>query len=143
MQINPMRSLYALLAAFTALVALAPCQAQTLADPTRPAAAWLAAQARPPGSAPAAEPGTPGAQIVVVGPSRKFAIVDGHAVHAGDSYNGAKLVDIDKTGLVWQRGAGSERSSMNPAVEKTAPGGRDAQPSHPAIRKKILNGEVK
>jgi hypothetical protein len=125
MNTQPIRIRGGWLAGLVALVTLVPCHAQTLVD-----------------SAPA-EPGTPGAQIVVVGPSRKFAIVDGHPVQTGDHYNGAKLVDIDKDSLVWQRGTGSERSSMHPAVVKTAPGGRDAQPSHPAIRKKILNGEVK
>jgi hypothetical protein len=143
MNTYPMRFRVSRLAAFAALAVLAPCHAQTLADPTRPAAVWLAAQPRTPGASAPAEPGTPGAQIVVIGPSRKFAIVDGHPVQAGDHYNGAKLVDIDKDSLVWQRGTGSERSSMYPAVEKTAPGGRGAQPSHPGIRKKILIGEVK
>src|SRR5690349_10901018 len=119
MKTHPMRIRGSRLATFVAFVMLVPCHAQTLADPTRPAAAWLAAQPAKPGASAPSEPGTPGAQIVVVGPSRKFAIVDGQAVHAGDRHNGAKLVDIDKDSLVWQRGTSSERSSMHPAVEKT------------------------
>ena len=105
------------------LAALAPVQAQTMADPTRPAPAWLAAQPPVPGAAPVvAEPTSPDVQIVVIGPSRKFAMVNGKPMRQGEIYNGARLVGIDHKGVVWQRDGTKEKMSMSPAVEKKIAG---------------------
>jgi hypothetical protein len=128
------------LAALLALMCAAPAHAQ--ADPTRPAPAWLAAQPRAPGSEAPAEARTPDVQIMVIGPARRFAIVNGEAVYAGELHNGAKLVGIEHGGVVWQRAGTQEKSSMSPGVQKTEPGSRDAQPSSPNIRKKVLIGGV-
>ena len=84
----------------------------------------------------------PEVQIMVIGPARKFAIVNGAAVYAGETHNGAKLVGIEHGGVVWQRAGGEEKSSMSPGVLKTEPGGRDTQPPSPNIRKKVLNGGI-
>ncbi|MBE7942727.1 MULTISPECIES: hypothetical protein [Ramlibacter] len=105
-----------------ALVALASAGAQAQADPTKPSAAWLAAQAKSPGQK---EPeatessGPANAQILLSGRARRFAMVDGHVVRPGESYNGAKLVAVGEEGAVWDRGGTRESSSMTPAVQKT------------------------
>lgn len=128
------------LAALLASTCAATAYAQ--ADPTRPAAAWLAAQPRAAGSEAPVEARTPEVQIVVIGPARRFAIVNGEAVYAGETRNGAKLVDIEHGGVVWQRAGGQEKSSMSPGVQKTEPGGRDTSQNGPNVRKKILNGGI-
>jgi hypothetical protein len=113
-----------------------------MADPTRPTAAWLAAQPRAAGTQPpVSEAAPPGVQIVVTGPSRKFAIVDGEPVHPGETHDGAKLLTIDEGGVMWQRGSSHESSSMNAGAEKTEPGRRVSPPQSPNIRKKMLIGE--
>lgn len=128
------------------MLALAAClsavmvQAQT--DPTRPSAAWLAAQPRTAGAEAPADARTPEAQIVVLGPSRKFALVNGEPVHAGETYAGAKLVAIDADGILWHRAGAEARSTMSPAVEKTAPGKGGIREFGPNVRKKVLTGGV-
>jgi hypothetical protein len=128
------------LAALLALVCAAPAHAQT--DPTRPPAVWLAAQPRAPGVEAPVEARTPDVQIMVTGPSRRFAIVNGEAVYAGETRNGAKLVGIEDGAVVWQRAGSQEKSSMSPGVQKSEPGARDASQNGPNVRKKILNGGI-
>lgn len=103
--------------------------AQTSGDPTRPPPAWLAMQPRPPGAA-AVEVdavGTPGAQIIIVGPARKFAMVDGHAVRPGETYKGSKLLSIGPDGVTWQTEGRREFTSMSPGVQKTDPAARQSK----------------
>lgn len=115
--------------------------AQAVSDPTRPAIAWLAVQPKATGVV-VAEPesGTPGAQIVVVGPSRKFAMVDGNAVRTGETYKGAKLLGIGSDSLTWQNGEKREMASMSPAVVKTPPATHQPPPPGTKSRTKTLNG---
>lgn len=90
------------------------------ADPTRPSAAWVAAQQ--PGGAAQEQPGRDGhgTQAVVAGAGRRFVIVDGHTVHPGETYRGAKLVSVGPEGAVWQRGKTRETLTLSPNVEKSA-----------------------
>lgn len=129
MQVRFIRSPAHWQVALLGLMAIVPCHGQSLPDPTRPAAAWLAAQPRAAGAAAeaVAEPTAPGVHIVVIGPTRKFAMVDGHAVRQGESYNGSRLAAINQDGLVWQRGGAREKSNMSPNVQKTEPGKRGSQ----------------
>jgi hypothetical protein len=102
--------------------------AQTSGDPTKPPPAWLALQPKAPGAAAVeVEAGTPGAQIVVVGPTRKFAMVDGHAVRTGETYKGSKLLVIGSDGLIWQTEGRRELTSMSPSVQKTDPAARHSK----------------
>ena len=130
-------------AVVAALLAVLASAAHAQADPTRPHPLWLAAQPRLPGTEATPEPSMPAAHIVVTGPSRRFAVVEGEAVRPGESYNGSKLVGIEAGGVVWQRSGSHERATMSPGVEKTAPGQgkRDEQTMN--VRKKILTGEAK
>lgn len=125
------------------LVMLASAAAQAQFDPTRPHPAWLAAQIQATQSgAPEVtpEPPIPNAQILVTGPSRRFAIVDGKAVSPGQTYNGSKLLSIDGADTVWQRSAGREKSSMTPGVDKSLPGKGKREQQLANVQKKILNG---
>lgn len=125
------------------LATAAPCLAQALADPTRPAAAWLAAQPRPPGAPAADETSSHGVQITVTGPTRRFAIVDGYAVRVGETHNGAKLVAINQDGVVWQRGGVQEKSATSPAVQKIPSSTLGSTMRAERNSRKTVNGEGK
>ena len=94
--------------------------ASAQSDPTRPPPAWLAGQqpVAPGAEAQSAEPTNPSAQIVVLSESRKFVVVNGQAIHLGESYNGARLVAIHRDGIVWRRDGVSEKAGANPAKSK-------------------------
>ena len=115
-------------------------QAQSLDDPTRPAPEWLAAQPSSPGAEVASEGAASGVQVIVVGPARKFAIINGQLVRYGQTYNGAKLVGIAPESVVLQKDGSKEKLSMSPAVEKRV---LASQPEASKIksRKKVVNGE--
>ena len=110
------------------IMASALSHAQSTGDPTKPSPAWLALQPRHPGAAPVeVERGTPGAQIVIVGPARKFAMVDGQAVRPGETYKGSKLLEVGPDGVIWQTEGRREMTSMSPGVEKTDPVARQSK----------------
>ena len=132
--------------AIAGLLSIAPCHGQSLADPTRPAPAWLAAQIRVPGAAAQAvteaEPSAPGVHIIVSGPTRQFAMVDGEPVRQGENHNGSRLVAINKDGLVWQKDGTQQKSRMSPNVEKTAPGKPNPNPARvKVVVRKSATGE--
>jgi hypothetical protein len=54
--------------------------------------------------------------MIVIGPTRKFAVVDGRVVKLGDTYKGSKVLDI-KSDEVVVRDA-SKSLKLTPAVEK-------------------------
>ena len=117
-----------LLLLIVGLAASAFAHAQTSGDPTKPPPAWLALQPKPPGAAAVeVDAGSPGAQIVVVGPTRKFAMVDGQAVRPGETYKGSKLLVIGPDGLIWQTEGRRELTSMSPGVQKTDPAARQSK----------------
>jgi len=121
---------------------LATAHADLLLDPTRPAPAWLAAQptAAQPGGAADANGAEASVRVLVIGPARKFAIVDGQVMRYGDTYNGAKLVGIAHDGVVMQREGSRVKLSMSPAVEKKP---RVSKPKAANVksRKIVVNGE--
>jgi MSHA biogenesis protein MshK len=122
------------------VVVSALSHAQTTGDPTRPAPAWQALQPKAPGATVEVAPSTPGAQIVVVGPARKFAMVDGETVRPGDTYRGSKLLAIGPDGLIWQTEGRRELTSMSPAVLKTDPAARYTKQPGAKTRAKKPNG---
>jgi hypothetical protein len=128
------------LLAFLGSAVLAPAVAQMQRDPTRPSAVWLAAQPQAPGAAAAVEQAAPEAQIVVTGPARQFAMVDGQPVRVGQSYNGAKLIAIEADGLVWQRNGTREKFGIGAGIHKQV---KRAEPPAvtPKPKKKAMNGE--
>jgi hypothetical protein len=104
MQARPV--ILAILAAPLLLLLAQTAQAQ--ADPTRP-----------PSQRSAADDAAQGGQVVVSGAKRRFVLVDGHAVHPGETWNGAKLLSVGPEGAVWQRGDTRESVNMSPNVQKT------------------------
>jgi hypothetical protein len=122
------------------VVLCALSHAQTTGDPTRPAPVWQALHPKLPGAAVEVAPSTPGAQIVIVGPARKFAMVDGEAVRPGETYKGSKLLAIGPDGLIWQTEGRREMTSMSPAVQKTDPASHQTKQPGAKPRAKTLNG---
>lgn len=131
--------------------------AETLINPTRPPAEWQAA------TQPAASP-VPGAvipeteakqsmQMLVVGKSRSFAVIDGQIIKVGDTYNGASVLGIRRDGLVLQDEDGSRTLKLAPEVEKKtiAPAGKSGRKSgksgmaaaRASNKKALANGENK
>lgn len=99
--------------------ALGSARAQSVPDPTRPPAAWLATQ--PGGAAMTAEQDSgAGLRILVIGKSRKFAVADGQVLRPGDDYDGAKVRAIGPDGLVVQEDTGSRTLKLAPGIEKKA-----------------------
>ncbi len=104
---------------FCALLASAAAQTVLPNDPTRPAAQWLAAQARPAGGDTAApDPEPAGVQIIVMGAKRQFAVIDGQLIRVGESYQGARLLSIGSQGVLMQKDGAKADLRMNPAVRK-------------------------
>ena len=66
---------------------------EVLSDPTQPAPAWLAAQAKP-GSLTSEQDAAPRLQLLLIGPSRKYAIISGQEVKLGGTYKDSKLVAV-------------------------------------------------
>ncbi len=85
-------------------------------DPTRPATAWLKVQPTNPDSAANVEPIL---QLWLLGSSRKYAIINGHLVSPGSSYDGYRLVAIQPDKVVLSNDGRSRTLSMHPAVKKT------------------------
>ena len=122
------------------LGSMAVAHADSLADPTRPAPEWLAAQPSSPGAEVASEGAASGVQVIVVGPARKFAIIDGQLVHYGHTHNGARLVGIAPESVVLLKDGSKEKLSMSPAVEKKVLSSKP-EASKIKSRKKVVNGE--
>lgn len=117
-----------MLLVITGLASPALAYSQGSGDPTKPSPVWLALQPVPSrGAAAEVEGGTPGAQIIVVGPARKFAMVDGQAVRPGETYRGSKLLGIGHEGVTWQTDGHREFTSMSPGVQKTDPAARQSK----------------
>ena len=114
--------------------------AVTLVDPTRPAPEWLALQPMMPGAAATASDSAPNVRVLVIGPARKFAIIDGQMIRVGETYNGARLVGFHADGVVIQKDGVNEKLSMTPAVVKKVEGSKPVV-GRTKSGKKVVNGE--
>ncbi len=103
------------------LLGVAPAAAtvaETLPDPTRPPPEI----AGPPGGGggvpgQAAPPASAGLQVVIIGPRRRAAIIDGHTVEVGQKYGGATLVEVREGTAILRDAHGRQRVlSMFPTV---------------------------
>jgi hypothetical protein len=104
------------------LLAASTASAQALIDPTRPANMSMA----PYGAGSAAhrapeEQPAPVASIVVAGPMREFAVVDGQMVRVGQTYNGLRLKSVSIKGAVWDKPAAPKRGPASSAAARSAP----------------------
>lgn len=96
--------------------------AQGVADPTRPPDGWLPADpstAKSPAAA--AKPQHTGepVQLLLVGKTRRYAIVRGELV--GDKTGEIKLVEVKRNDVTVQSDRGRETLNLFPDVEKTPP----------------------
>lgn len=106
---------------------------QTLSDPTRPPAAWLALQ--PGGGDIGDQDASSGLRLTVVGKTKKFALIDGQVVKPGDIYNGSKVLAIKPGEVVVRDNEVSRSLKVTPGVEKKV--------ISPASRKKTGRAAVK
>ena len=92
-----------------------PGLCQTLADPTRPPAAWLASKS---GAAlPEVESG-PRLQSLILGGTQKYAIIDGQLVGVGDTLKDGRVVAVRATEVVVRTEQGNQTLKLFPDVEK-------------------------
>jgi len=97
-----------------------PAAAQSLADPTRPPPGWNAPRAATSAKGdPAAQESGSAVSILLVGQTRRFAIVRGDLV--GDKTPGTRIVEIKRNDVVVQSDKGRESLNLFPDVLKTPP----------------------
>ena len=95
--------------------------AETVLDPTRPPPAWLAAQetGNKAGKAEATDTPQQPVQLVLSGPTRRFAIVRGEFVGSGNDPNAPRLVELKRDEMTIETKEGKETLSIHPGVEIT------------------------
>jgi hypothetical protein len=105
--------------------------ADSLLDPTRPPPAWLAAQDRSAKPNEAVEAPKQPVQLVLTGPTRRFAIVRGEIVGSGADVRAPRLVELKRNEVTIETKEGQETLDMFPGIEITP-----AKPSGGASPKK-------
>jgi len=83
-------------------------------DPTQAPSAWTAAQSV--GVAEVAPAGSPGSRLVLIGRSRRLAVIDGQMLKPGEPYNGSKVLAITPQEVVVEDA--SKSVNLAPGVEK-------------------------
>jgi hypothetical protein len=87
-------------------------------DPTVPPPAWTALQPQAPGNAALMNHDeSSGMRMILIGPSRQLAVIDGKVVKPGDVHNGSKVLAIKAGEAVMQDG--SKSLKVTPGVVKT------------------------
>ena len=127
-----------------ALGCLSPAWGQPLFDPSRPPPAVMAP---PPGAAgkPAAVEGPPQLQSLLIGPSRKYAIIDGQLVGVGDTFRDARVVEVTPTGVVLNSERGTQTLNLFPNVEKRSvkPVAADTGPAPAKAKRRVRNNQIR
>lgn len=100
----------------------AELRAQALNDPTRPPPNWMPpdpkASVADRSKAEAAESGVP-VTMLLVGPTRRFALVNGELI--GEKGKGNRILDVKRNEVVVQSERGRETLNLFPDVKKTPP----------------------
>ena len=131
-----------------ALGCLSPTWGQPLSDPSRPPPAFLAPPAKgagapvAAGTSAAAEPERPPQlQSLLIGPSGKYAIIDGQLVGVGDTFKDARVAAVTPAGVVLSSERGEQTLTLFPNVEKrsTKPAAAASGPA-PAKSKRRISG---
>jgi hypothetical protein len=60
----------------------------------------------------------PNVQVMLVGPSRKHVVVDGHLLKAGEQIDQWRVTHITANGVILQSAAGTQKISAYPSVKK-------------------------
>ena len=92
--------------------------ADKLRDPTRPLAATVRSGAAVPAAArPSAPVVPPQLQLVLVGGSRRYAVIDGELLAEGDDIRGLRLLQIVNDAVVLKTPNGPRTLPMSPSSE--------------------------
>lgn len=126
-----------------------PVRAEDLPDPTRPPAGILAPAARS-----AADNLSAGLHTVIISDSRRAAIIDGQTVELGEEHRGARLVEVNESGVVMQRAQSKQVLPLFPGVRINPRTKSDSEPAQsggtpgenksralPSPNQRSLNGE--
>jgi hypothetical protein len=100
------------------LMLVSPAWGQALSDPTRPPQAWLAAQQKAPGAPAGEQESRPLLQSLLIGPSRRYAIIDGQVLGVGDTFRDARVVAVTPAAVVLRSARGTQMLKLFPDVEK-------------------------
>jgi hypothetical protein len=111
---RPVRSFSLCLPVLLALGWSAGTWGVTLSDPTRPPQIWLEANGIM--LATTSQEAPSGVQLIKIGPTKKFALVNGQVVTPGKAFNGSKVLDINPDGVVTRDA--SKSLKLIPAVSK-------------------------
>ena len=124
---------------------LFPAWGQPLSDPTRPAQEWLDAQPKVAGAPPAFEQeAPPHLQSILIGPTRKYAIIDGRLVGVGDAFNDARVMKVSPSEVVLRSERGIQSLTLFSDVEKSPVKPVAAEATRPPAReKRRLSGSSK
>jgi hypothetical protein len=117
-----MRLLVASFAGMVAIGFVPVTAAQGIVDPTRPPPGWLAGEsskADPKAPAKTEEAGSVPVQLLLVGKTRRYAIVRGELV--GEKTGETKLVEVKRNDVTVQSEKGRETLNLFPDVEKAPP----------------------
>jgi len=128
-----------------ALACLSPAWGQPLSDPSRPPQAWLAPPSKGAGTPGAAEAERPSQlQSLLIGPSRKYAIIDGQLVGVGDTFKDARVVAVTSAGVVLSSERGKETLSLFPNVKKHSvkPAVLDAGPAPAEAKRRVRSNRI-
>lgn len=88
--------------------------AAAFGDPTEAPQVWVDAQSKAVGGASVTE--IPSGQVIVVGRTRKLAVVEGETVKVGDMYRGSKVAAIRTDKIVMEDS--TKTIAVTPGVEK-------------------------
>ena len=112
-----------LVLAAAAVVAMleVPAFAQGMIDPTRPPPGWMPGETKATPSKPkeAEDTGDVPVQILLVGKTRRYALVRGALT--GDKKSELKLIEVKRNDIVVQSENGRETLNLFPDVKKTPP----------------------
>ena len=95
-----------------------PLMAEDLPDPTRPPASIFApvggtsvAHAMP------AENHARGLHTIIISETRRAAIIDGQTVELGEEHGGARLIEVNESGVVLERGQSRQVLPLFPNIK--------------------------
>ena len=139
---NPLPSI---VTAGLALACVFPAWGQALSDPTRPPQEWLDAQPKVAGTPSAFEQeAPPHLQSLLIGPSSKYAIIDGQLVGVGDTFNDSRVVKVTPSEVVLRSERGIQTLKLFADVDKRPVKPVAAEATRPPAKaKRRLSGSSK
>ena len=132
----------ALVVLLSGMFALSAAQTGTTFDPTRPSSQWVTATAPLVATdAVPTEVDPAGVQILVIGATRRFAVIDGTLMHVGESRQGIKLLAIGAQSVRVRRDGTTVELRVTPDVRKKTYVPKPV-PAKPVSTRKAINGDI-